>query len=44
LCLNHHHHAHSKSPLAKNLRPEHLREYKRRHFEWVTLKGSNSPL
>jgi len=44
LCLNHHHHAHSKSSLAKNLRPEHLREYKRRHLEWVTLKGSNSPL
>jgi 5-methylcytosine-specific restriction endonuclease McrA len=44
LCLNHHHHAHSKSSLAKNLRPEHLREYKKRHLEWVALKGSNLPV
>jgi hypothetical protein len=44
LCLNHHHHAHSRSSLAKNLRPQHLQEYKRRHLEWVALKRSNSPL
>jgi hypothetical protein len=42
LCLNHHNGAHSKSTLAKNLRPEHLREYKRRHLLWVTGRGAST--
>ena len=40
LCLNHHNDAHSKSLLSKNLRPEHLREYKHRHLLWVAARGS----
>jgi hypothetical protein len=39
LCLNHHHQAHSKSILARGLRPEHLREYKQRHLTWVAARG-----
>jgi len=44
LCLNHHHQAHSKSILARELRPEHLREYKRRHMAWVAAKGGTVTL
>ena len=39
LCLTHHRQAHTKSLLSKNLRPEHLREYKARHAKWVEGRG-----
>jgi HNH endonuclease len=39
VCLNHHNEAHSNSNLSKKLRPEHLREYKRRHLLWVANRG-----
>ncbi len=42
LCPNHHNDAHSKSNLSKALRPDHLREYKRRHLLWVANRGSTT--
>ena len=44
LCLNHHNQAHTKTILARTLRPEHLREYKRRHLAWVAAKGGTVAL
>jgi 5-methylcytosine-specific restriction endonuclease McrA len=41
LCPNHHRQAHSKSILARDLRPEHLREYKHRHLKWVAARGAS---
>jgi hypothetical protein len=43
VCLVHHRQAHSRSALTKNLNPEHLREYKRRHLSWVAQQGRNDP-
>jgi len=44
LCLDHHRQAHSRQALAKNLKPEHLREYKQRHLVWVAQQGRHDPL
>lgn len=35
LCTSHHGTAHTKRQLTKNLKPDHLREYKMRHLQWV---------
>ena len=43
LCLTHQRQAHSKSQLTRNLKPQHLREYKRRHLEWVAQQDFNLP-
>jgi hypothetical protein len=39
VCLKHHRMAHTKSDLSKKLTEAHLREYKRRHLEWVASRG-----
>lgn len=44
LCLTHHRQVHTKSLLSKNLRPEHLREYKVRHAQWTAGQGTNTPI
>ena len=39
LCLKHHRMAHTKSDLSKKMTESHLREYKRRHLEWVASRA-----
>lgn len=41
ICTNDHRRVHTKSTLAKGVRPEHLREYKKRHLQWVGERGAN---
>ena len=39
ICLKHHRMAHTKSDLSRKMTEDHLREYKRRHLEWVAARG-----
>ena len=44
LCLKHHGKCHSSAQFTRNIKPEDLREYKRRHLAWVAQQGRTAPL